>query len=247
MRHSLFFSLCTAAGLLLTIQPQLMAQARSTSGTGSQANSTTGTSQFGSNSQLGEASTGVGQITGGERFLRENRQRGQMVGGGAAGVGNLADQTVDGASSQQGQRTQGGTSQFGNRGRTSGMSRFGSQFGSQFGNQFGGQFGNQGYGNRQRRTLRVPVTLGFTPSQNAAPAVTSQRVQSNLNRIPQIRTMGSVNVQMEGRVAVLKGQVATQHDRDLVARMMLLEPGIGDVRNELVVVGAQTGRAAATP
>jgi hypothetical protein len=49
--------------------------------------------------------------------------------------------------------------------------------------------------------------------------------------------MGSVNIEMEGQTAVLRGQVATAQDREqdraLVARMLLLEPGISDVRNEL--------------
>ena len=54
-------------------------------------------------------------------------------------------------------------------------------------------------------------------------------------KIPQVRGSGSVNVAMEGQIAVLRGEVKSQHDRDLIGRMLLLEPGVSDVRNELVV------------
>jgi hypothetical protein len=209
-------------------------QTRSTSGTGS----TAAQSQLGQPSQLGQME-GVGQISGDERFLRENREAGQMVGGTSVGVGNLAGQAApNGLNMGRNAAAQGGA--FGTRGNFGGQNTFGGQnaFGAQ--GRFGGvnQFGNAGRNNmmgRQRQTLRVPVGIGFQPPAAAAPQVVSQQVQSRLDRTASVRRMGDVRVEMEGRVAVVRGQVATPHERELVARMLLLEPGIGDVRNELVV------------
>jgi hypothetical protein len=91
---------------------------------------------------------------------------------------------------------------------------------------------------RQRQQLRVPLRLGAPLAAPSASPVAVARVQSRLAKIPQLRGIGSVAVQVDGRVAVLKGQVASEHDRDLLTRLVLLEPGISDVRNELQVASA---------
>ncbi|MCY2988534.1 MAG: BON domain-containing protein [Planctomycetota bacterium] len=92
---------------------------------------------------------------------------------------------------------------------------------------------------RQRRPLRMPITLGIEPTPAlmaaAEPTHVGERVQSKLVKIPQVRSSGSVKVEMEGKIAVLRGEVKSQRERDLIGRMLLLEPGISDVRNELVV------------
>ena len=45
-----------------------------------------------------------------------------------------------------------------------------------------------------------------------------------------------MQVEMEGETVVLRGTVPSERDRDLAARLALLEPGISAVRNELRVV-----------
>jgi osmotically-inducible protein OsmY len=42
-----------------------------------------------------------------------------------------------------------------------------------------------------------------------------------------------IEVTLQGRTAVLRGGVATPHNRDLAARLALLEPGVDQVQNEL--------------
>ena len=185
---------------------------------------TTNTGQAG---QTGQAEA-VGQITGDERFLRENRAAGQMVGGTTAGVGNLAGQDAQAANINR-NVPRGTTNVFGQRGGLNPQQQFGGW------NQLQNFARNTGRAGTPR-ALRVPIELGFT-GPVATLGANPERIQSRLDRIPQIREMGEVRVQMEGRVAVLQGQVATPQERDLVARMMLLEPGIGDVRNELEVTG----------
>ena len=49
------------------------------------------------------------------------------------------------------------------------------------------------------------------------------------------RNQAPIKVEMEGRTAVLTGTVDTDHARDLAERLAMLEPGISDVRNELIV------------
>ncbi len=186
---------------------------------------TTNTGQAG---QAGQAEA-VGQITGDERFLRENRQVGQMVGGTTAGVGNLAGQGGAQAANVGRNVTRGATNVFGQRGGFNPQQQFGGWNPLQ---NLGRNMGRAG----SQQALRVPIELGFTRPA-ATLGANQERLQSRLERIPQIRDMGDVRVQMDGRVAVLQGQVTTPQERELVARMLLLEPGIGDVRNELEVAG----------
>ena len=46
---------------------------------------------------------------------------------------------------------------------------------------------------------------------------------------------GQVTVLMEGSTAVLTGTVASEHARDVLESLAMLEPGIAEVRNELLV------------
>jgi len=163
------------------------------------------------------------QMMSGEE-LRATREPGQLVGGDVQGVGNMRDQT-DGA----GPAAQPATSRFGGRG---GANQF---------NQFNQMF-NTGMMNsmlNQRQQLRMPMTLGFTPRSMPSAADVGNRVQTRLTKIPQLRKFGRMTVEMDGRVAVLRGAVTSEDERDLVARVVLLEPGISDVRNELQVATAE--------
>ncbi len=180
----------------------------------------------------------LGMIPSDARFLRDNREAGQIVGGTAVGVGALRDQTgqTGQAGQMQGfQRTQTGFNMGGFNAR--GVNQFGNmgQMG-QLGRMFGGAMNTRGA--RTRENLRTSVELGFQAPAAPTPTVVSSRVQNRIARIPRIQEMGSVNVQMEGQTAVLQGQVASAQDRDLVARMLLLEPGISDVRNELTLAAS---------
>ncbi|MFN5230911.1 MAG: BON domain-containing protein [Planctomycetota bacterium] len=53
--------------------------------------------------------------------------------------------------------------------------------------------------------------------------------------------MRGVNVSLSGGQITLRGNVATDADKRLMERMMLLEPGISSVKNELIVQGSETG------
>ena len=47
--------------------------------------------------------------------------------------------------------------------------------------------------------------------------------------------VSSADVQVAGRIATLRGEVNSQRERRMAERIVALEPGISDVKNELVV------------
>jgi osmotically-inducible protein OsmY len=59
-----------------------------------------------------------------------------------------------------------------------------------------------------------------------------------LDKSKDIHKRSPLSVTLEGDTAVIRGRVATEHDRDLAAAIIRLEPGVGQVRNELVVESA---------
>ena len=98
----------------------------------------------------------------------------------------------------------------------------------------GGQFGRGGatqgrgtYGTAVRVQYGGPVVANTNASAN---------LQQRLAATPQIQSASGVTVAMsQSRTAVLRGTVASEHDRLLAARMALLNPGISQVQNELSV------------
>lgn len=163
------------------------------------------------------------QMISGEE-MRAAREPGQLVGGQTQQVGALRSQ-AGAAPGQAGQQGRGG---FG-----------GSRQLNQLFNQFNNNFMNSMYDPRAR--LRFPVTLGFKPMipmVQSQPAKTSKRLQDRLARIPRLRGNGPVTVEMDGPIAVIQGRVGSEDERTLVARVILLEPGISGVRNELKVATA---------
>ncbi len=159
-------------------------------------------------------------FTGGDATALQRSATTGFVGGNAQGVGNLRG--------QMGAAT-GVAGQMNTLGMMGGMNPLTSLYTANMLNNL----------SRQRRPLRMPITLGSEFTSGLVPAATpvkvGGRVQSQLARIPQVRGSGAVKVEMDGRIAVLRGEVKSQHDRDLIGRMLLLEPGVSDVRNELVV------------
>lgn len=182
--------------------------------------------------QTGNQDTGDGlTVQGPQRMtgeeLRASRDPGQIVGGDVQGVGNLRGQ-ADAAGQAARQAGRQSISPFGTQGR------FGAnQFNSMYNNAMMNSLFNQ------RQQLRMPLTLGFTLAARPSATDVGRKVQTRLTKIPQLRGNGPLTVEMDGRIAVLQGEVASEDARDLIARVVLLEPGISDVRNELQVATAK--------
>ena len=111
------------------------------------------------------------------------------------------------------------------------MGRMGGQFG--FGSQFG--MGNQQNNQRGRVQLRVPMRMGFTVSTTQMTA-RSKQLATRVPKIPGLRNVQGLTVEMDGETAILRGTVESEEQRDLVERLAKLEPGISAVQNELLVV-----------
>ena len=71
----------------------------------------------------------------------------------------------------------------------------------------------------------------------AAPSATdrSATLVRQLRAIPALKLNSPVAVSVEGQLATLRGEVASERDRALAEQMVLFEPGIYAVRNLLTV------------
>lgn len=101
--------------------------------------------------------------------------------------------------------------------------------------QFGGRFGAQG--RTATPQIRIQWTVGFDPL-TAPPQVVSSNLGRQLTCLPAIHWEGPLQVELVGRTVILKGIVATEHDRDLAERVARLSPGVEQVQNQLVVAGS---------
>jgi hypothetical protein len=97
----------------------------------------------------------------------------------------------------------------------------------------GGMGGNQnGRNNRQvRHSLRVGFDyVGMTNTARAS------NINTKLTKItlpPRLKG-ANVDVALEGRTAVLRGTVKNAEAAKMIERLVLLEPGVDEVRSELV-------------
>jgi hypothetical protein len=84
--------------------------------------------------------------------------------------------------------------------------------------------------NSQPPAIRVRLQPAFdVPVLPAGQA--NLEIQSRLTRVMELRGVGSPQVELAGRTAVLRGTVATARDRALVERIASLEPGVSRVEN----------------
>ncbi|HVW35858.1 MAG TPA: hypothetical protein VHB99_01095, partial [Pirellulales bacterium] len=80
----------------------------------------------------------------------------------------------------------------------------------------------------------APLQPGSVDVGFALPPRTIEQVSVDLERqMGRVLATSSVEIRLEGRTAVLRGSVATDHDRALAEQLALLKPGISFVRNEL--------------
>ena len=73
----------------------------------------------------------------------------------------------------------------------------------------------------------------------AAESVSSELTQ-RLQATDRIQRMGSIKVSVVDRTAILRGTVASERDRRLAQMLVLFEPGISNIRNELTVRSSST-------
>jgi osmotically-inducible protein OsmY len=94
--------------------------------------------------------------------------------------------------------------------------------------------GNQQQNNRQTgNRAQYTTQMAFTgaPSQSASTLQIRESVGESLRSV----AVGTSQVTVDGSTVILQGTVASAEDRKLAERMAMLEPGVKNVRNELVV------------
>ncbi|MEO8268651.1 MAG: hypothetical protein ABI557_02960 [Aureliella sp.] len=162
---------------------------------------------------------------------------GQMGGlGGGGGLGSSFDPSFGATQMAGGLATAAAvsrvTSSLGGRGG------FGGGFGGGGSGGRGGFGGANGNQNAQSKTkVRAVLRIGFpidAPSANA----TAQMVTARFSKMPLPPSVANVQVTMQGRTAILHGQIETVADGKLIENLLSLEPGIDAVNNELVLVVA---------
>jgi len=100
-------------------------------------------------------------------------------------------------------------------------------------NQFGR--GAQGQGQGQGKgTFRPAVRPDIAVSRDRIPNVSNQ-LQTRLASVPLPDRLKGTRVAMENGQVVLRGTVASESDKRMMERLVLLEPGVNSVRNELDV------------
>lgn len=234
------FALVAAAGLLA--EPA-HAQTTSTGAFGNRTvGSSTGTSSPRSTTGTGNQQVSAngmtlmqsvdGGVSGSERYVRGNRQ-GQFV-----GVGNEDTRAVGVSQAGAGNSNQQFGNLFGGRGGdVLGQLMQNSQFNQQGRNQTGRSGTPQ---------LRVPISLGFAPRPIATSKITAQ-LQTRLGRLPALTSVGPIEVALVGEAVVLRGTVASEGDRQLAEELLMLEPEVTQVKNELKVQGLADTSGEALP
>ena len=111
-----------------------------------------------------------------------------------------------------------GTAAIGGRGMTGGLGGLGGGFG----------------GANAMPEVSYAATIRFAPPPVAITTVRTD-LQALLNRSSALSRPGSIRVEADGNVIVLRGRVADEDEKRLVEGMVRLEPGVHEVRNELDV------------
>ena len=206
-----------------------------------------GTSNFGGSGsggsgamgQSGMSQGGAGQ--GGLAGATGQGAFGQTNPNGVGGQARRSGSFVGANTGQQAQRNFVGASQANNQNGTgqNGQGNF---------NSFGGG-GMGGFGrallqnalsqNRSGASSapQIRTTLRLGSELTAAVPPVNTAIAEHLVALPALHWTARPSVEMQGRTAVLRGAVATEHDRDLAARVVRLEATVDHVQNLLEVAG----------
>ena len=100
--------------------------------------------------------------------------------------------------------------------------------------------GTASVGSNYGRVTNTNLPIAFaTELRFPAPPIQVPQVQADLqgliNRTSILKLPSAVRVEVSGNTVILRGRVADDDERRLIEGMVRLEPGIHDVRNELVV------------
>ncbi|MEM7476058.1 MAG: hypothetical protein AAF483_13775 [Planctomycetota bacterium] len=170
----------------------------------------------------GEPQTAPESVTGGlDSFRRElgslsvdGLSTGGANNGGGLGTGGLG--TGGFGTGGFGGGLGGGLGGFGG-----GLGGFGGGFGG-----FGGGFNNQfNQNNQNQNSIRATVKLGFTMPM-PAPEVRAREIASLFTRLPIPAQIRGVNLQLDGKTAIVTGTLKDKDQARILKGLLMLEPGI---------------------
>lgn len=178
----------------------------------------------------------VGQVSSSDRFVRGSRQAGQFVGTGGEDV----RQFVGAAQAGNVMTGVGQTTGLGGMGRSAVTGLTQRQTARQV--QPGARtVGRGAAASGARQLLHVPLKVDFDyPKPD--PALVATKLTAELDTIKALRRLGPIEVVLNDRTAILRGTVASSRDRELAERLVRLEPGIWEVKNDLVVQSSGASR-----
>lgn len=216
-------SIVTSSVLLVLVSNSVYAQSTRTSATSSSPVSSSRTTASSSRSS-GTTGAALGEFQPIDRggFVGRNQDAG-FVGRSATGTGTTG---------RSGLATGMGM------GMGMGMSMGGMGMGGMNSRGTSSQFGQQNSSQNQR-TIRATVKVRFPYTRPAASEV-SQTVVGRWNRIPLPEKFNGVNLAFVNGVATLTGKVATAEEKRMAEKLILLEPGVSVVQNQLEVIAAAT-------
>lgn len=102
------------------------------------------------------------------------------------------------------------------------------------GGLFGGAFGGQQGQASAQPALRTRLRSGI----DVAPMLPEQVQTRAVERIRQLPTANQINgigIVMEGRTAILTGEVASEQQRRMSELLIRLEPGVSQIDNRLTI------------
>jgi hypothetical protein len=172
-------------------------------------------------------------VQGNERYTRGGRQAGQFVGTDTSDLPsfltNLARDPGVMNNNLRGKNGQGRNGQNANANANAQSGRGG-----------GGRAG------QNKAKYRVARNADFDYELPPATDL-SAHVGTHLKSLSSVKAMGPLDVYFQDRTLVLRGSVATAHDRVLAEKLALLEAGVDRVQNELTVAPPKPAAPAALP
>jgi hypothetical protein len=84
--------------------------------------------------------------------------------------------------------------------------------------------------------MRVNLQVAFTPQRPSQAALT-ESIRTRLGRILTVQDIAVPQLTMEGDIAVLRGVAGSESQRLMLEKLIAMEPGVGEVRNEMTVGG----------
>jgi hypothetical protein len=209
----------------------------SSSGLGSSGFGSGGMGSSGFGGGMGSSGFGSGGFGGGTGGSGFGGGMGSSGFGGNSGFGNSGFGNSSGAGGGQnfiGRDAADMQATFGQMGKAS--TQFFNNMNRQMGRNNSNRKSTKQTAQQTGQAMRVAVKVGFTPPRPSSSQMAGA-IRTRLTKILAGSHMSPATVNMEGDTAVVSGVAASENERDVISQLLAIEPGIGNVRNEMTISG----------